>query len=53
MVAVNGGNDLIYFPQGNGKELAPKVVKALLAQDYTSGVFVHDDLGPHSRHACH
>ena len=37
---VNGGNDLIYFPQGNGKELAPKVVKALLAQDYTSGVFV-------------
>ena len=51
VVAVNGGNDLIYFPQGNGKELAPKVVKALLAQDYTSGVFVHDDLGAHSRHA--
>ena len=34
---MNGGNDLIYFPQGNGKELAPKVVKALLAQDYTVG----------------
>jgi arylsulfatase A-like enzyme len=46
VVAVNGGNDLIYFPQQNGKELAPKVVAALLAQDYTSGVFVHDDLGP-------
>jgi arylsulfatase A-like enzyme len=46
VVAVNGGNDLIYFPQQNGKDLAPKVVAALLAQDYTSGVFVHDDLGP-------
>ena len=31
---------------GNAKELAPKVVKALLAQDYTSGIFVDDDLGP-------
>ena len=46
VVGVNGGNDLIYFPQGNAKELAPKVVQALLAQDYTSGIFVHDDLGP-------
>ena len=45
VVAVNGGNDLIYLPQANAKELAPKVVKALLAQDYTSGVFVRDDLG--------
>lgn len=45
VVAVNGGNDLIYFPQGNGKDLAPRVVKALLAQDYTSGVFVDDALG--------
>ena len=45
VVAANGGNDLIYFPQGNGRDLAPKVVKALLAQDYTSGVFVNDELG--------
>lgn len=30
----------------NAKDLAAKVVKALLAQDYTSGVFVRDDLGP-------
>jgi arylsulfatase A-like enzyme len=45
VVAVNGGNDLIYFPQGNAKELTAKVVKLLLAQDYTSGVFVNDDLG--------
>jgi arylsulfatase A-like enzyme len=46
VIAVNGGNDLIYFPQDNARDLAPKVVKALLAQDYTSGVFVRDDLGP-------
>ena len=45
VVAVNGGNDLIYFPQANAKELAPKVVKALLAQDYSSGIFVNDNLG--------
>jgi arylsulfatase A-like enzyme len=45
VVAVNGGNDLIYLPQANAKELAPKVVQALLAQDYTSGIFVRDDLG--------
>jgi arylsulfatase A-like enzyme len=46
VIAVNGGNDLIYFPQDNARELAPKVVKVLLAQDYTSGVFVRNDLGP-------
>jgi len=34
---VNGGNDLIYLPQDNAKELAAKIVKALFAQDYTSG----------------
>jgi arylsulfatase A-like enzyme len=45
VIAANGGNDLIYFPQGNGKELAPKVIKALLAQDYTSGIFVNNELG--------
>ena len=45
VVATNGGNDLIYFPQDNARTLARQVVKALLAQDYTSGVFVRDDLG--------
>jgi arylsulfatase A-like enzyme len=45
VIGVNGGNDLIYLPQSNARELAPKVVKALLAQDYTSGIFVRDDLG--------
>ncbi|MBR1149876.1 alkaline phosphatase family protein [Bradyrhizobium sp. JYMT SZCCT0428] len=46
VIGVNGGNDLVYLPQGNAKTLARQVVKALLAQDYTSGVFVRDDLGP-------
>ena len=45
VVGVNGGNDLIYLPQGNARTLVRQVVKALLAQDYTSGVFVRDDLG--------
>ena len=46
VVGVNGGNDLIYLPQDNARTLVKPVVKALLAQDYTSGVFVRDDLGP-------
>ncbi|GAC1544731.1 MAG: alkaline phosphatase family protein [Candidatus Velthaea sp.] len=44
-VAANGGSDLVYLPQMNAKELAPKVVAALLAQDYVSGLFVDDRLG--------
>jgi hypothetical protein len=46
VIGANGGNDLIYLPQDNAKILVKQVVKALLAQDYTSGVFVRDDLGP-------
>ena len=45
VVGANGGNDLIYLPQDNAKTLVRQVVKALLAQDYISGVFVRDDLG--------
>lgn len=45
VVASNGGSDLIYLPESNARELAPKVVKALLNQDYTSGIFVDDSLG--------
>jgi Type I phosphodiesterase / nucleotide pyrophosphatase len=45
VIGTNGGNDLIYLPQNNARTLARRVVKALLAQDYTSGVFVRDDLG--------
>jgi len=45
VVASNGGSDLVYLPQPNAKELAPKVIAALLAQDYVSGLFVDDRLG--------
>lgn len=44
VVATNGGSDLIYLP-GNDRKLAGRIVKALLEQDYVSGLFVEDDLG--------
>jgi len=44
VIATNGGSDLIYLPAADRK-LAARVVEALLAQDYTSGIFVRDDLG--------
>ena len=45
VVAANGGSDLIYIPSGD-KQLAQQVVAALSQQDYTSGLFVDDALGP-------
>ena len=45
VVAANGGSDLVYIPNGD-KALAAKVVKILAAQDYVSGLFVDDALGP-------
>ncbi len=44
IVATNGGSNLIYLPTGD-KALAARTVKALLAQDYVSGIFVEDSLG--------
>lgn len=44
VVATNGGSDLIYLPKKNRK-LAGRIVRALLAQDYVSGIFVENDLG--------
>jgi predicted AlkP superfamily pyrophosphatase or phosphodiesterase len=44
VVATNGGSDLIYLPN-NDKKLAAKTIKALLEQDYVSGLFVDDQLG--------
>jgi arylsulfatase A-like enzyme len=44
VVATNGGSDLIYLPNKDRK-LAERTVKALLEQDYVSGIFVDDDLG--------
>jgi hypothetical protein len=44
VVATNGGSDLIYLPN-NDRKLAARIVKALLQQDYVSGIFVEDELG--------
>ncbi|CAN5227545.1 alkaline phosphatase family protein [soil metagenome] len=44
IVATNGGSNLIYLPTAD-KDLAARTVKALLAQDYISGIFVDDSLG--------
>jgi hypothetical protein len=44
VVATNGGSDLIYLPNKDRK-LAGRTIKALLKQDYVSGIFVEDELG--------
>ena len=44
VVATNGGSDLIYLPNRD-KKLAGRTIKALLEQDYVSGLFVDDKLG--------
>ncbi len=44
VVAANGGSDLIYLPTRD-RQLARRVVNALMAQDYVSGIFVDDALG--------
>ena len=45
VVATNGGSDLVYVPSGD-KALARRTVEALSRQDYVSGLFVSDTLGP-------
>ena len=45
VIAANGGSDLVYLPQANAKQLAPKIVATLLSEDYVSGVFVDSRLG--------
>lgn len=45
VIAANGGSDLVYIPDGD-RELAKRVVEFLSSQDYVSGLFVSDDLGP-------
>ncbi len=45
VVAANGGSDLVYLPKPVAKGLAAKVIEALLAQDYVSGLFVDEALG--------
>lgn len=45
IVAANGGSDLIYLPRPISPGFMQKVVDALLAKDYVSGLFVDDGLG--------
>ena len=45
VVAANGGSDLIYLPGDDRSAIARRVVDALLAEDYVSGLFVDDRLG--------
>ena len=45
-IGANGGSDVLWLPGTDAKALAPRVVAALIAQDYTSAVFVADELGP-------
>jgi len=44
VIATNGGSDLIYLPNRD-KKVAARTIKALLDQDYVSGLFVDDSLG--------
>src|SRR5450755_3789434 len=44
VVATNGGSDLVYLPNKD-KKLAERTIKALLDQDYVSGIIVDDSLG--------
>ncbi|HJS84235.1 MAG TPA: alkaline phosphatase family protein, partial [Acetobacteraceae bacterium] len=47
VVAANGGSDLIYLPAGD-QTLAARIVTALAAQDYVSGLFVDSRLGSYA-----
>ena len=44
VVTANGGSDVIYLPDAD-PAIAKRVVEALLAQDYVSGIFVDARLG--------
>jgi len=44
VVAANGGSDLVYVPNKDAT-LTARVIDALLAQDYVSGLFVDSDIG--------
>jgi hypothetical protein len=45
VVGANGGSDLIYLPNKD-RATATRVIDILRSQDYVSGLFVEDDLGP-------
>jgi arylsulfatase A-like enzyme len=45
VVANGGGSDTLYLTGHDPKAMARRLMPILLAQDYTGGVFVNDDLG--------
>jgi arylsulfatase A-like enzyme len=45
-IGQNGGSDVLWLPNPNAKALASRIAQALIAQDYTSAIFVADELGP-------
>jgi len=46
VIVSNGGTDLIYLTGADPKAMARRLAPLLTAQDYTSALFVNDDLGP-------
>ncbi|HEX4183352.1 MAG TPA: alkaline phosphatase family protein [Caulobacteraceae bacterium] len=45
VIGANGGADLIWLPKDDARALVERIVKAVVAEDYTGAVFVRDDLG--------
>jgi arylsulfatase A-like enzyme len=45
VVSANGGADLIYLPGKDAAALAPRIVAALVRQDYVGALFVDDSFG--------
>ena len=45
VIGPNGGSDEIWLPGPDARALAPKIVQALVTQDYTGAVFVDDQYG--------
>jgi arylsulfatase A-like enzyme len=46
IIAAQGGTDLIWLPQGQGRAaMARRIVRFLTTEDYTSALFVDDALG--------
>ncbi len=46
IIGFNGGSDMLWLATDKAAALAPRIVEALIAQDYTSAIFVADALGP-------
>jgi arylsulfatase A-like enzyme len=45
VIGAGGGSDALYLTGKDPKTMARRLIPILLAQDYTAGLFVNDDLG--------